>query len=381
MQLYRRGHRGPAVAQVRAALATLALLPDADAATAFGNAVFDDACDSAVRAFQQHRGLSVDGLVGPETFRALEEARWRLGDRVLSYRAARPFVGDDVAALQVRLLELGFDTGRCDGVLGPRTATALRELQRDYGLVADGICGPATLHALRQLGRRVVGGRPQLLRELVAVAAAGPSLLGKRIVVDPGHGGADPGTVYRSNGTSGATITEADLNWDLAARLEGRLTALGVQTWLTRGPGNGGDEEDRARLANEVEADLVISLHVDGFASPRANGLAVYYFGAGEVSSTIGERLADLVQRELVARTGLTNGRTQAKTWPLLRRTRMPAVRLELGYLTSPLDRVRLTDPLFRDTVAEGVLVAVQRLYLPQADDPPTGVIRIPVHA
>jgi len=107
----------------------------------------------------------------------------------------------------------------------------------------------------------------------------------------------------------------------------------------------------------------------------------VYYFGAGEVSSTIGERLADLVQRELVARTGLTNGRTQAKTWPLLRRTRMPAVRVELGYLTSPLDRARLTDPLFRDTVAEGLLVAVQRLYLPQADDPPTGVMRIPVHA
>ena len=104
MQLYRRGHRGPAVAQVRAALATLALLPDADAATAFGNAVFDDACDRAVRAFQQRRGLSVDGIVGPETFRALEEARWRLGDRVLSYRVARPFVGDDVAALQERLL-------------------------------------------------------------------------------------------------------------------------------------------------------------------------------------------------------------------------------------------------------------------------------------
>jgi N-acetylmuramoyl-L-alanine amidase len=61
--------------------------------------------------------------------------------------------------------------------------------------------------------------------------------------------------------------------------------------------------------------------------------------------------------------------------------TRMPAVRLELGYLTSPLDRVRLTDPLFRDTVAEGLLVAIQRLYLPQADDPPTGVLRIPAHA
>jgi N-acetylmuramoyl-L-alanine amidase len=56
-------------------------------------------------------------------------------------------------------------------------------------------------------------------------------------------------------------------------------------------------------------------------------------------------------------------------------------VRLELGYLTSPVDRARLSDPLFRDTVAEGLLVAVQRLFLPQADDPPTGVMRIPAHA
>ena len=87
------------------------------------------------------------------------------------------------------------------------------------------------------------------------------------------------------------------------------------------------------------------------------------------------------MQRELVARTGMTNGRIHAKTWALLRLTRMPTVQVELGYLTSPLDRVRLTDRLFRDTVAEGLLVAIQRLYLPKADDPPTGVMRIPAIA
>ena len=267
-------------------------------------------------------------------------------------------------------------------MFGARTAAGLRNFQRDYGMVADGICGPHTLRALRQLGRRVTGGRPQLLREMVAVAAAGPSLFGKRIVVDPGHGGEDRGTVYVGDPQDPhSEIAEADLCWDLASRLEGRLSALGVQSWLTRGPHNGRTDEERAGLANEVGADLVISIHVDGFTSPRANGLAAYYFGAAESSSTIGERLADLVQRELVARTGLTNGRIHAKTWALLRMTRMPAVRVELGYLTSPLDRARLTDPLFRDTVAEGLLVAIQRLYLPQSDDPPTGVLRIPAHA
>jgi N-acetylmuramoyl-L-alanine amidase len=59
----------------------------------------------------------------------------------------------------------------------------------------------------------------------------------------------------------------------------------------------------------------------------------------------------------------------------------MPTVRVEIGYLTAPSDRAMLCDPRFRDTIAEGLLVAVQRLYLPVSDDPPTGVMRIPAGA
>ncbi|MCU1656515.1 MAG: putative N-acetylmuramoyl-L-alanine amidase [Pseudonocardiales bacterium] len=371
MQDLRRGATGSAVAEVRRMLASLGLLDNTN--PEFGD-VFDEITELAVRHFQQRRGISVDGAVGAETYAALTGAHWRLGDRVLSHDAAQLMIGDDVSALQQQLLELGYNLVRADGVFGATTAEGTRAFQRDYGLVPDGICGPATLHALRQLGRRVVGGRPQLLREMVAVAASGPSLLGKRIVLDPGHGGDDRGIVHDG-------IEEAALVWDLATRLEGRLTALGVRSWLTRGPSNAATDEQRATLANEVGADLVLSLHVDGFASPRANGVAAYYYGGGETSSTIGERLADLVQRELVARTGLLNGRIHGKSWALLRLTRMPTVRVELGYLTSPIDRPRLVDPLFRDTVAEGLLVAVQRLYLPLADDPPTGVMRIPAIA
>jgi N-acetylmuramoyl-L-alanine amidase len=352
-------------------LATLGLLDNTDPGAVD---VFDEATELAVRHFQQRRGISVDGAVGAETYLALTGAHWRLGDRVLSHDAAQPLSGDDVAALQVQLLELGYDVVRADGVFGASTAEGTRAFQRDYGLVADGICGFATFRALRQLGRRVVGGRPQWLRESAAVAASGPNLLGKRIVVDPGHGGDDPGTVY-------GELTEANLVWDLATRLQGRLSALDVRSWVTRGPKNGATDEQRAALANEVGADIMLSLHIDGFSSAKASGVAAYYYGGGESVSTIGERLADLVQRELVARTGLVDGRTHGKSWGLLRLTRMPAVRVELGYLSSPIDRARLTDPLFRDTVAEGLLVAVQRLYLPFADDPPTGVLRIPAVA
>jgi N-acetylmuramoyl-L-alanine amidase len=368
MQLLRRGATGSAVAEVRGMLATIGLLNNTDPARA---AVFDEDTELAVRHFQQNRGLSVDGVVGPDTYLALTGAHWRLGDRVLAHESGQPLTGDDVTQLQTQLLELGYPVSRADGIFGRSTAEALRRFQREYGLVPDGICGPATLRALRQLHRRVVGGRPQLLRDLIAVADSGPNLLGKRIVLDPGHGGDDPGVVAGG-------VTEAELTWDLVSRLEGRLAALGVRSWLTRGPNNGATDAQRAELANEVGADVVLSLHVDGFASPRANGIASYYFGGGESSSTIGERLADLAQRELVARTQLLDNRIHGKGWTLLRLTRMPAVRIEIGYLTCETDRARLIDPQFRDTVAEGLLVAVQRLYLPSADDPPTGVMRIP---
>ena len=380
-RLVRRGDRGPAVADIRATLAGLGLLPDATAATGgLQDATFDEACEHAVRAFQQHRGLSSDGLVGPDTYRALDEARWRLGDRVLTWSPAHLLHGDDVTALQERLNELGFDAGRTDGVFGQRTAAALADFQRNRGLSPDGTLGPQTLRELVALSRKVVGGRPHFLRESEDLHRAGPTLVGKAVVVDPGHGGSDRGIV--ANG-----LDEASIVHDLAARLEARLLAAGMTAYLTHGPDACPTDQERADLANDTAADLVVSLHVDACRTPAASGVATYHYGhqghqghpgGGGPSSTVGERLAQLVQREVVARTGLVDCRSHPKTWPLLRLTRMPAVRLELGHLTSPEDAARLGDPAFRDIVAEAVLVAVQRLYLPVDLDPPTGSLRLP---
>lgn len=365
MPLYARGDAGPVVSELQATLVQLGYLDRPES-------LFGTATDHAVRAFQQHRGLSVDGAVGEETYRALVAARWRLGDRLLSL-ASNVFVGDDVAGLQERLLELGFDAGRVDGVFGVRTQSALRALQREYGLNPDGNCGPETLRALRQLGHHVTGGRPHFMRESEQLHRAGASLSGKIVVIDPGHGDGDRGTC--AHGLEEAAIVE-----DLGRRLQGRLTAMGVRALLTHGPEHGPTEAERAAFANQMSADLVLSLHVDRSRTSAAHGVATYHFGSGNgVYSTVGEQLAALVLREVTARTDLLDCSVHGKTWELLRLTRMPAVRLELGHLTHPGDAARLGEPKFRDTVAEAILVAVQRLYLPVDLDPPTGMMTLPV--
>src|ERR687894_2370906 len=369
MQLLRRGDVGPVVAEVRAMLTSQGLLPPQPPADPdiVDVDVFDVTVEHAVRAFQQRRGLITDGVVGRATYQALCDARLELGCRTLSCIATHPMRGDDVFTLQERLLELGYDVGRADGSFGLQTETALRSFQRDYGLLVDGTCGPGTVRALRQLQPKVRGGRPVLLREQEQVRRAGPALRGKRIVIDPCHGGADPGIV-------GGGAPQAELMWDLAQRLEGRMAATGMETLLSRGPDTSPTEADRAAFANTAAADLVLSLHTDGHPSTLAHGVATFHFGTGNgTTSTVGEALAEFIQRELTARTRMLDCGTHPKTWELLRMTRMPAVRIELGYLTNPEDCRKLLDPAFRDVVAEGVLVAVKRLYLLGENDQPTG--------
>jgi N-acetylmuramoyl-L-alanine amidase len=368
----RRGETGPAVAEIRSILVGLELLEVSSSDE------YDEDTEIAVRAFQQSRGIGVDGLVGAETWQALDGARWKLGARTLFHSVPTPLVGEDVSALQERLLEMGYDSGRADGIYGARTARAVTQFQREVGLAPDGSCGPQTMKALRRLGRKVVGGRPQWLREAEAFRQSGPNLVGKTIVIDPGHGGGDDLGVVVPDGP--LRWTEADLVFDVAARLEGRLAAAGMRVHLTRGPAPAQPMPgaERAELANGLGADLLISLHLDANSNPAAEGVATYHYGTGSgLTSTVGERLAHLVQREIVVRTGMQSCRVHAKTWELLRLTRMPAVRVDLGYLTSPADRNRLVNPLFREQIVEAILAAVQRMYFPVENDVPTGSIDV----
>ena len=318
-----------------------------------------DLNESQIRSFQQARGLDVTGFVDEVTARAMEEARWKLGDRSLYLQATPLMRGDDVAALQARLTEMGFDCGRVDGIFGNRTEAAVKDFQKSVGETVDGKCGPATMIALIRLTRVVSGGVPSTLRQNATQQLRGPALANKVIVLDPQANDA--------------------LIYDVAVRTEGRLLALGASVFLTRGVNNSPTESERITFSNRSNADLMISLNTDSYPNDKAHGTATYFYGsdAHGVHSIVGERFASLVQREICARTDLTNCRTHAKTWDLLRLTTAPTVRIDLGYASNAGDIDRLSRPEFRDTVAEALVIAIQRLYLAAEDDAKTGTLKI----
>jgi len=315
-----------------------------------------------IRSFQQERGLHVTGELNDATARAIEEARWKLGDRSLYLQPSPMMRGDDVAALQSRLTEMGFHCGRVDGIFGEMTESAVKDFQKSVGVKVDGRCGPATIIALLRLTKIVSGGTPSALRESALQKNRGPALANKVIVLDPG-----------------SADFEKDFVYDVAQRIEGRLLALGASVFLTRGANNNPSDAERISFTNKNNADLLISLHSEKHSNPEAHGVATFFYGNDQhgIHSIVGERFASLVQREICARTDLLNCRSHAKTWDSLRLTKAPAVRVDLGYVSNVGDAERLSRPEFRDTVAESFIIAIQRLYLATEDDAKTGTLRI----
>jgi N-acetylmuramoyl-L-alanine amidase len=215
---------------------------------------------------------------------------------------------------------------------------------------------------MARLGRTMSGGgAASILREMQVLDSLCSGVADKVVVLDPGHG--------RGEGAEHGELSEQHIAGDLATRIEGRLAAIGVQVLLTRDPDgrNAPEESERAAFANETGADLVVSLHTDAASSPLPAGCATYFYGdvVAGYGSALGARMAEMAQEEICARTDLTDCRTHAKSWDLLRMTRMPAVRIECGYLTSPHDARRLADPGFRDALAEGIAAAVVRFFAP----------------
>lgn len=265
---------------------------------------FDAETEHAVKVFQEQRGLLSTGVCDRETWAALVEAGYRLGDRLLYLRT--PMLrGDDVATLQRRLGALGFDAGRVDGIFGPVTERALSDFERNAGLTTDGVAGPATIEALERLGARsdsltsVAG-----VREREVLRHTSRELQGLRIIVGEA-GGLDA----------------------LATSLGRTLHEAGAVVAVLHHP----EPSTQAVEANEFAADVYLGLAVADGDRCRA----AFYATEGFESSG-GRRLAELVVEELRIGAGLPAEPPRGMRLPVLRETRMPAVLCHLG----PVDRV-----------------------------------------
>lgn len=341
MELIRVGQVGSAVEDVQRRLADLGFPCDDDPG------VFGDATHSAVRAFQQARGLQADGIVGEDTWRSLVAASYRLGDRMLF--VTRPLLhGDDVRELQRRLNRLGFDCSYDDGIYGPQTFDAVRDFQLNVGLVVDGIVGTDTIEVLARLHRQhqakpayVAREREQLRRRQRT------SLAGARIMVDPAHGPNHPGAV------SPYGVHEHEVTWAIASLVRGRLTALGAHVTLARGPSTTPTPSERAAHANHEDVEAILSIHVNEAASLLARGAAGYHFGTAEHVSERGRTLAELAVDRIVAATSTPHCRVHPATNTLLRESRAPAVIIEVGFLTHPEEGRELADSAYQRLIAE----------------------------
>lgn len=170
-----------------------------------------------------------------------------------------------------------------------------------------------------------------------------------RIVIDPGHGGADSGAV----GPGGTR--EKDVNLAVAKLLAGYLQPVaGIK--LTRDSDRrlGGSESDdlaeRVRIAETWRADYFISLHCNA-ASPAARGVETYAYKPGGK----GEQLARAVQAGLVKATGCPDRGVKFAGYYVLRKTSMPAILVEMGFISNPGEEKLLDDPAFQDRLARAI--------------------------
>jgi N-acetylmuramoyl-L-alanine amidase len=281
----RVGASGAAVGELQQCLAAAGFATPDDEHEQFGSQT-----GSAVREFQTKRGLRVDGACGPETWNALIESGYELGDRLLFL--GRPFLrGDDVATLQRRLNMLGFHAGREDGIFGPQTERALREFQLNFGLAVDGQCGRATLRGLDQVGS-LSDGSAASVREREALRSDPRRLGSRRLYV-----AADP-----------------ELSRLGAAVARGLLT-FGARVLLGSGPG----DSVLAEEANRYEAHVVIALRAGDEPGSR-----VTYFATPTFRSERGYSLAVRIAEELDG--GFGPVAACGRAYGILRETRMAAV-------------------------------------------------------
>ena len=173
-----------------------------------------------------------------------------------------------------------------------------------------------------------------------------------RIVIDPGHGGYDPGAI----GPAG--LLEKQVTLAVSLKLADKLRHAGVEAVLTRTsdsvpwPANvNRDLAARCEIANRAGADFFISIHCNSAADPSARGTETYAYKPGGR----GEQLARAVQEELIKACGLANRGIKFANYYVLRRTDMPAVLTELAFISNPEEERLLGSPDYQEKCATAI--------------------------
>ena len=171
-----------------------------------------------------------------------------------------------------------------------------------------------------------------------------PAALGL-VVIDPGHGGQDPGA------TSIYGDQEKHIVLDVALAAAERLAQSGVNVRMTREDDRFVELEARADMANRCRADLFVSIHADSARNRGAEGFTVYVPRLATRSSTLA---ADSIAYRLKVAGVASRGRKEAN-YRVLVRTVCPAVLVELGYLSNGREAARLASASYRQLVAEAI--------------------------
>lgn len=182
-----------------------------------------------------------------------------------------------------------------------------------------------------------------------------------KIFIDAGHGGPDPGAV-------GNGVTEEYVNLNVARYLAQDLRNLGysVMEYRTTPSQNvlenkNADLRNRANMANEWGADYFISIHTNSSTNPNASGAEAYVYRLGGEAEALGESILESISDNL----GSINRGVMAANFAVLRLSRMPAVLVELGYLTNPTEALNLNSPAWQRAVAMAIAEGVYNYVKP----------------
>lgn len=174
------------------------------------------------------------------------------------------------------------------------------------------------------------------------------------IVIDPGHGGHDPGTIGINN------CFEKDINLQISKKLSKKLKFKGHKVILTRNTDEYIDNNERANLANRKRAKIFISVHCNAMEdNSDTNGVQVLYYPNGEINikDSDNQLLAQIILDNVLGNTGAVNkGIVERKDLIVLNQTKMPAIIVEAGFLSNLNEANLLATDEYQNKIVDGIV-------------------------